>query len=167
MKLLTAFLVAASASTHLFFFANAAAMLCEDFCNFELGANVSCTEAIETMEFSGDCCSLKEVDGVCTLLTNSDGCYFQEKDADGAQYDENGNVIGYLIPGTELFGQEGLCPESDFNIPTQGIILQEVENGTEGSTESAASPSTAATSFGLFLRSSLSAGVVSLCGMVW
>jgi len=107
------------------FAANAAISVqqCMGMCNVELG--MSCTEAIEKIYFRGDCCSLKEVDGICRLLvgTNS-SCVETYKGQDPCHYDEDGNVLWCLGPSVTVYeslplnGVDEPCPESEFEIPT-------------------------------------------------
>ena len=57
----------------------------------EYGFDMGCAEVIDTHEFSGDCCSLKEANGTCIAVTNS-SCSVILKGDDGCTTDENGTV---------------------------------------------------------------------------
>ena len=100
-------------------------------CEIELGMN--CTAAVDLYEFEGDCCTVKEMEGECFMVTTSD-CYYQVKGATGCTTDEDGNTA-CVVPGTQWSAVSNeTCPESEFEIPMNVTDMEE-EPEDEGEEE--------------------------------
>jgi len=96
-----------------------AAAVCEGKCEIPLEGYSSCEQAMNMLEFSGDCCALKQADdGTCVMETTTD-CYYQVIGDTGCTEDENGQV-GCVVPGFawSAMGTDEPCPTSEFEIPT-------------------------------------------------
>ena len=114
MKLLLHLLIVASA---LISTINGAAVQCEAIC--EIGLDMDCASAQETLEFQGECCALEEVDGECFMISTK-SCQFKAQGANATScyYDEFGQPVACLPAYTVYFAQsDEPCPESDFVVP--------------------------------------------------
>lgn len=87
-------------------------------CEYDFDTN--CAEAFDVHEFTGDCCSLKEVNGTCIAVTNS-SCSVKLKGDDGCTTNEDGTV-GCVIPGMTFEANGGgTCPEPEW-VPSETVL---------------------------------------------
>ena len=95
---------------------DAAAAVCEGTC--EIALEKACTEVQATLEFKGDCCTLKETDGECFMVTTG-SCQYKgqgESELDCTE-DEDGNLA--CVPGYTVYTAQtdDECPTSEFDVP--------------------------------------------------
>jgi hypothetical protein len=96
---------------------DAAAAMCEGICEIDLGRD--CAAAVVELEFSGDCCALKEVEGVCFMVT-TESCQYKIMGASDTNCvtDPDGVTVGCVLSYTVYTSlSDDPCPQSEFALP--------------------------------------------------
>ena len=135
--LIIALLVAVSS----FSLANGSTAFCDGIC--EIPLDMDCETAIDTLEFQGDCCSLQQANGTCTLVSTSQ-CYYQEKGATGCTTQPDGSEP-CVIPGVQYTAQtDEPCPQSEFVVPMTETETMNTTNTSEPAEGGSTAPASSA-----------------------
>jgi len=97
---------------------------------------MTCENALQQLYFEGDCCSLIEMDGVCTLQVASGSCLYSPRPMTLCYYypevvDDSTDVLCATQPLTYLdsFPERDdwpACPSSDYNVSKVGDLYEPI-----------------------------------------